>query len=110
MKGVVFFITNFMVTELFSQTVNCSVLFRCGTAGLQIRDGGTQSSPELGTFCRNRPPTQKSTDNTMYVKYYTNALPNPNPGFFAKASIGEGLISHHNNNYCYSRAHIMPIF
>ena len=60
---------------------------RCRTAGLEIRDGGTEQSPLLGRFCGLMPHTQKSTGNTMYVRYYTNSN-NPKLGFYAKASIG----------------------
>ena len=67
----------------------CLILFalRCRTAGLEIRDGGTERSPLLGLFCGEIPHTQKSTGNTMYVRYYTNAN-SPKLGFYAKASIG----------------------
>jgi hypothetical protein len=53
-----------------------------------LRDGGTENSPLMDTFCTDKPPTQKSTDNTMYVKYFTNS-PNPNNGFKANARIGK---------------------
>ena len=56
-----------------------------------MKDGGTDFSPEIGTFCRNsngqdRPPTQKSSSNVMRIKYYTNE-DRPNLGFKAKISI-----------------------
>ena len=68
---------------------------RCHTAGLEFRDGGTEQSPLLGVFCREKPHTQKSTGNTMYVRYYTNSN-NPKLGFYATASIGTLKLE---NNY-----------
>ena len=67
--------------------VNC----RCRRSGLEIRDGGTEGSPLLGVFCNEMPHTQKSTGNTMFVRYYSNA-DSPNTGFYAKASIGKGKV------------------
>ena len=40
----------------------------------------------IGSFCRGRPPTQKSSSNIMRIKYYTNS-DRPNIGFKAKVSI-----------------------
>ena len=62
-------------------------------AGLELKDGGTDFSPDIGTFCHNtngqdRPPTQKSSSNVMRIKYYTNEE-RPNLGFKAKLSIGK---------------------
>ena len=65
--------------------------YRCVVSGLELKDGGTDFSPNIGTFCRNtngqdRPPTQKSSSNVMRIKYYTNE-DRPNLGFKAKLSI-----------------------
>ena len=40
------------------------IYFRCARAGLELKDGGTDFSPDIGTFCHNingqdRPPTQR---------------------------------------------------
>ena len=56
----------------------------CQTEGLEVRDGGTEEAPGF-VFCHDMPHTQKSSGNTMYVKYYTNS-DTPNTGFYAKAS------------------------
>jgi hypothetical protein len=63
-------------------------VFSCTLAGVELRDGGTENSDLLGTFCQNKPPTQKSSDNTLYIKYFTNSQ-NPNNGFKANARIGK---------------------
>jgi hypothetical protein len=59
-------------------------------AGVEVRDGGTENSPLIDTFCQSKPPTQMSSDNVVYVKYYTNSE-NPNNGFKATAKIGNSL-------------------
>ena len=64
--------------------------FSCSLAGVEVRDGGTENSALIDTFCQNKPPTQKSTDNSMYIKYYTNS-PNPNNGFKANVKIGNAI-------------------
>ena len=56
---------------------------RCTLAGVQLKDGGTDFSADIGTFCNDRPPTQKSSSNVMRIKYYTNSA-TPNLGFKAK--------------------------
>jgi cubilin len=60
----------------------------CTLAGLEIRDGGTDFSEKIGTFCKEKPPTQKSSSNVMRVKYYTTS-DRPNPGFKARVSIAQ---------------------
>ena len=58
----------------------------CVLAGVELKDGGTDFSPSIGTFCNDRPPTQRSSSNVMRMKYYTNS-DRPNLGFKAKVSI-----------------------
>ena len=75
--------------------------FRCVRAGLELKDGGTDFSPDIGTFCHNtngqdRPPTQKSSSNVMRIKYYTNEE-RPNLGFKAKLSIGKVIFQFKNS-------------
>ena len=55
---------------------------------MEIKDGGTDLSPNVGLFCRDRPPTQKSTSNLIRIKYYTDYT-RPNLGFKAKVSIAK---------------------
>ncbi len=56
---------------------------------MEVRDGGTEHSRLVGRFCGDRPSTQRSDDNALYVRYYSN-LASPNIGFRAKVKIGEG--------------------
>ncbi|KAK6644342.1 hypothetical protein RUM43_000609 [Polyplax serrata] len=58
----------------------------CDEEYVEVRDGGTLLSEELGRFCSDKPSTQKSTGNMLFVKYYTNAT-NPKNGFKAQVSI-----------------------
>lgn len=69
-----------------------------------MKDGGTDFSPNLGTFCRDRPPTQKSSGNVMRIKYYTNSN-RPNLGFKAKISIATCGGTIHVNSKAYTRIH-----
>ena len=41
----------------------------------------------MGKYCRERPHTQESTDNVMYVRFFTDSR-YPNNGFKAKVKIG----------------------
>ena len=63
------------------------VCVRCWRAGLELRDGGTEHSQLLGRFCRERPHTQETTNNVMYVKFFTDSR-YPNNGFKAQVKIG----------------------
>jgi hypothetical protein len=45
----------------------------------------------MGSFCGDKPSTQKSTDNVLLLRYFTLS-DNPNIGFKATASIGTYLI------------------
>ena len=63
-------------------------IIRCADEGVEIRDGGTQIAPIIGSYCNSMPGTLKSTGNTMYVRYYSN-LNEPGNGFKAQASIGK---------------------
>lgn len=63
--------------------------YGCRSAGVEIRDGGTLSSPVLGRYCGgNQPGSIYSRGNSMYVRYY-NAVQNPGTGFQARVSIGK---------------------
>lgn len=64
-----------------------SILFSCTKAGVELRDGGTMLSNLIDVFCENLPGTQKTTDNIMYVRFFTNVA-DPKNGFKAKVSIG----------------------
>ena len=61
---------------------------QCRLAGVELKDGGTDVSPLIGTFCNFRPDTQKSSSNVMRIKYYTNS-DRPNLGFKAKVSLAK---------------------
>lgn len=61
--------------------------YRCTTAGLELRDGGTQHSNLIGKFCRETPHTQETQDNVMYVRFFTGSR-YPNNGFKATVKIG----------------------
>lgn len=65
-----------------------------------MRDGGTEISPLIGSFCHEIPPTQFTIDNMLRVKYFTDSN-DPRNGFKAQISItycggtlrGNGTIS-----------------
>uniref|UniRef100_A0A2A4JDL6 Cubilin n=2 Tax=Heliothis virescens TaxID=7102 RepID=A0A2A4JDL6_HELVI len=58
----------------------------CDKEVVEIRMGSSRFSPLNGRYCNDRPPTIKSIDNTMYIKYST-ALTEPRNGFKANISI-----------------------
>jgi len=62
--------------------------YGCVTEGVELRDGGTAASPLIGALCGDKPGTQKSSGNVLYVRYYSN-LDNPNIGFKANVKIGK---------------------
>ncbi|KAK9889124.1 hypothetical protein WA026_004393 [Henosepilachna vigintioctopunctata] len=59
---------------------------RCVTEAVEMRNGATELSPIIGRFCKTMPGTQYSTDNTMYLKYFTNT-DDPKNGFKATLSL-----------------------
>lgn len=54
---------------------------------VELRDGGTHLSPLINKLCRKSPDTQYTTDNILFVEYYTKAK-EPGDGFLANVSIG----------------------
>ncbi|CAL8142101.1 unnamed protein product [Orchesella dallaii] len=58
----------------------------CQRAGVEVRDGGTAISSELGIFCRDMPGTLTSTENVLYLKFYTDVA-EPRNGFKAEVKI-----------------------
>lgn len=54
---------------------------------VEIRDGGTEFSPLIGRYCRSAPSTQYSTDNMVFIKFFTDT-DEPKNGFKAKISLG----------------------
>ncbi|KAL3289762.1 hypothetical protein HHI36_023157 [Cryptolaemus montrouzieri] len=88
---------------------------KCSTEAIELRDGGTQRSPLINTFCGDVPSTQFSSDNMMFVKFFTEEKV-PGIGFQANISIAScggtykgktGEINWHkdlkihNNQMCY---------
>ncbi|XP_060536860.1 cubilin [Cylas formicarius] len=59
----------------------------CNQEYVEIRDGGTEYSPAIGRYCGDSPSSNFSSDNIMYVKFFTN-VDDPKNGFKAKVSIG----------------------
>ncbi|XP_044765339.1 LOW QUALITY PROTEIN: cubilin-like [Coccinella septempunctata] len=60
--------------------------YGCDVEGVELRDGGTNMSPLINKFCDTSPNTQFSTDNILFVKYFTQAK-EPGDGFLANVSI-----------------------
>ncbi len=56
-----------------------------------MREGATEHSTLLNRFCGDKPSTQKTEGNALYLRYYSN-LENPNIGFKAKVKIGKILL------------------
>jgi cubilin len=62
--------------------------YSCEQEYIEIRDGGTDTSPLLGRYCKNKPPSSLSTKgNIMYLHYFTDLL-EPRNGFKAIVTSG----------------------
>ncbi|CAG9816798.1 unnamed protein product [Phaedon cochleariae] len=60
----------------------------CETEYVEVRDGGTEFSRPIGKYCKSAPSSQFSTDNMMFVKFFTDT-DDPKNGFKARVSIGQ---------------------
>ncbi|XP_012062648.1 PREDICTED: cubilin [Atta cephalotes] len=66
-----------------SQSENCEREY------VEVRDGGTDGSQLMGTFCKDIAPSSMSTNgNMIYVHFYTD-VPEPKNGFKAVITLGE---------------------
>ena len=71
--------------------VELLITTRCHSEGVEVRDGGTASSPLLDgdlPYCNDKPDTKRSTGNVMYVRYFSTKS-SPNIGFQAKVKVGK---------------------
>ncbi|KAF7287446.1 hypothetical protein GWI33_001415 [Rhynchophorus ferrugineus] len=59
----------------------------CEKDYLELRNGGTQWSPLLNRYCTEMPETVFTTDNILYIKYFTD-VDEPKNGFKLKVSLG----------------------
>lgn len=59
---------------------------RCNEEYIEVRNGGTENSKLINKFCV-LPDSLFTTDNLMYVKFFTDRK-DPSNGFKAKISIG----------------------
>lgn len=67
----------------------CNAGFRCEKEYVELHNGGTEMSPIIGErLCNRQPSTLSTTDNMLYVKYFTD-VKNPNNGFSANIRIGK---------------------
>lgn len=74
-------------TFLLNKYDICFIHFRCKKEYVEIRDGGTELSPLIGRYCTSAPSTQYSTDNMIFIKFFTDT-DEPKNGFKAKISLG----------------------
>lgn len=63
------------------------IRYSCDEEYVEIRDGGTEFSPLIGRYCDSAPSTQYSTDNIVFIKFFTDT-DEPKNGFKAKISLG----------------------
>lgn len=65
--------------------------FSCEKEYVEVRDGGTDSAKLFGRYCKDVAPSSMiSTQNMMYVRFYTD-VPEPKNGFKAVFSI-KGMV------------------
>ena len=63
----------------------------CEKEYVEVRDGGTDSAKLFGRYCKDVAPSSMiSTQNMMYVRFYTD-VPEPKNGFKAVFSI-KGMV------------------
>lgn len=67
-------------------------LCSCNKEYVEIREGATKNSELIGKYCREKPSTVKSTDNIMFVHFFTN-VEDPRNGFKATVSLGKATTS-----------------
>ncbi|KAF4524800.1 hypothetical protein B566_EDAN010175 [Ephemera danica] len=60
----------------------------CEKAYVEINDGSSALSPQLGRYCRDKPSSLWSTDNAIYIHYFTN-VQGPRTGFKVNVSIAK---------------------
>ncbi|XP_025835939.1 cubilin-like, partial [Agrilus planipennis] len=60
----------------------------CYLERVEVRDGSTRFSPELGILCGQRPNSLFSTNNFMFIKFLTD-IDEPSNGFKAKITMAE---------------------
>ncbi|KAG5893860.1 hypothetical protein JTB14_005469 [Gonioctena quinquepunctata] len=58
----------------------------CDVEYVEIRDGGTEYSKLIGKYCHVMPSSQFTTDNIMFIKFFTD-IDDPRNGFKARISI-----------------------
>ncbi|XP_023016013.2 cubilin [Leptinotarsa decemlineata] len=70
----------------------------CEKEYVEIRDGGTEFSKLIGRFCKTLPSSQFTTDNMVFIKFFTD-IDDPKNGFRAKVSISRcgGLLVQNRN-------------
>ncbi|KAF4529657.1 hypothetical protein B566_EDAN017693, partial [Ephemera danica] len=61
---------------------------RCEKAYVEFHDGSSALSTPLGRFCRDKSSSIWSTDNAIYIHYFTN-VENPRTGFKVNVSIAK---------------------
>ncbi|KAG5881771.1 hypothetical protein JTB14_021141 [Gonioctena quinquepunctata] len=58
----------------------------CEVEYVEIRDGGTEFSKSFGKYCSSMPSSQITTDNMMFIKFFTD-IDDPKNGFKARITI-----------------------
>ncbi|KAF4532443.1 hypothetical protein B566_EDAN014448 [Ephemera danica] len=61
---------------------------RCEEAYVEFHDGSSALSPQLGRFCHDKSSSIWSTDNAIYIHYFTN-VENPRTGFKVNVTIAK---------------------
>lgn len=75
----------------FIGQLDVSGQYACRSAAVELRNGGTLSSPLLGKYCgSNTPGSVISRGNSMHIRYFNN-VQNPGTGFQARLSIGKAV-------------------
>lgn len=65
-----------------------NLIFSCNAEYVEARDGAVRFAPLLGKYCESKPGTVSSTDNSLYLHFFTN-VEDPRNGFKAVVSIGK---------------------
>ncbi|XP_025082146.1 bone morphogenetic protein 1 homolog isoform X2 [Pomacea canaliculata] len=65
--------TGYRITLTFLSFELAADIIDCKQDYLQIRDGGSGTSPSLGIYCNTTGYTRRSTSNTMWIRFRSDS-------------------------------------
>ena len=72
----------------FIERFDLTSKYNCTVEYVEIRSGGLDTSPLMGRWCKDIPSTQKSVENIIFLKFFTDT-DDPKNGFKATVAIAK---------------------